>query len=133
MLKIIKVNDRLAVGPQPDLSDFNELKSLGFGSVINNRPDGEGPSQHTADDASLKAEEAGLRYARQPIVLNAISEGDSVASRMMARKSTPSSSRRHERRNPTAVSRSRLHSSQNGRATGEMNPIVPRPLPSAKR
>ena len=76
MLKIIKVNDRLAVGPQPNLGDFNELKSLGFGSVINNRPDGEEPSQHTADDASLKAEEAGLRYARQPIVLNAISEGD---------------------------------------------------------
>jgi uncharacterized protein (TIGR01244 family) len=76
MLKIIKVNDRLAVGPQPDLSDFHELKSLGFGSVVNNRPDGEEPSQPTAADASLKAEEAGLRYARQPIVLNAISEGD---------------------------------------------------------
>lgn len=75
-MKIIKVTDRLSVGPQPNMSDFNSLKSLGFGSVINNRPDGEEPSQPTADEAAFEAEAAGLRYARQPIVLNAITEGD---------------------------------------------------------
>lgn len=48
MLKMIEVNNRLAVGPQPSSGDFNELKSsLGFGLVINNRPDGEEPSQQT--------------------------------------------------------------------------------------
>lgn len=75
-MKIIKVNDRFSIGPQPNLSDFHELKSLGFASVINNRADGEEPSQPPADDASFKAAEVGLRYTRQPIVLNAISEGD---------------------------------------------------------
>ena len=75
-MKIIKVNDILSVGPQPDLSDFNGLKAGGFGSVINNRPDGEEPTQPAAAEASGAAEAAGLRYARQPIVLGAVTEAD---------------------------------------------------------
>lgn len=76
MVKIIKVNDRLSVGPQPNMSDFSELKSLGFSSVINNRPDGEEPSQPAADEAAREAGAVGLGYARQPIVLGAITEAD---------------------------------------------------------
>lgn len=60
----------------PDLSDFNGLKAGGFGSVINNRPDGEEPTQPAAAEASGAAEAAGLRYARQPIVLGAVTEAD---------------------------------------------------------
>lgn len=75
-MKIMKLNDRSSIGPQPNLSDFKVLKSLGFGSVFNNRPDGEEPSQPTADEAAFEAEAVGLRYARQPITLNAIAEGD---------------------------------------------------------
>ena len=75
-MKIIKVNDRLSVGPQPEISDFNTLKAAGFDSVINNRPDGEEPTQPAAAEAAVVAEAAGLRYARQPIVLGAITEAD---------------------------------------------------------
>ncbi len=75
-MKTIKVNDRLSIGSQPNLSDFKELHSLGFAAVINNRPDGEEPTQPTADEASLEAEAAGLAYVRQPVTLGAITEGD---------------------------------------------------------
>ena len=75
-MRVIKVNDRLSIGPQPNLSDFKELQSLGFVAVINNRPDGEEPAQPMADDASFEAEAAGLIYLRQPVTLGAITEGD---------------------------------------------------------
>jgi uncharacterized protein (TIGR01244 family) len=75
-LKVIKVSDRLSIGPQINLSDFRELQSLGFTAVINNRPDGEEPAQLTADEASIEAEAAGLAYVRQPVTLGAITESD---------------------------------------------------------
>ena len=62
-MKIMKVNDGLSVGPQPSLNDFNELRSLGFTSVINNRPDGEEPGQPTGDEAALWL---GLTFPRDP-------------------------------------------------------------------
>jgi len=58
-LKAIKVNERLSIGPQPNLSQFRELRAFGFASVINNRPDGEEPLQPTVDEASLEAEAPG--------------------------------------------------------------------------
>lgn len=75
-MKVIKVNDHLSIGPQPNPSDFRELRSLGFAYVINNRPDGEEPTQQTANEASLEAEAAGLAYVRQPVTLGAITEGE---------------------------------------------------------
>lgn len=75
-LKAIKVNDRLSIGAQPNPSDFRELRSLGFATVINNRPDGEEPTQQTANEASLEAEAAGLAYVRQPVTLGAITESE---------------------------------------------------------
>ncbi len=75
-MKVIKVSDRLSIGPQINLSDFRELQSLGFTAVINNRPDGEEPAQLTADEASIEAEAAGLAYVRQPVTLGAITESD---------------------------------------------------------
>ncbi|MEO6382319.1 MAG: TIGR01244 family sulfur transferase [Nitrobacter sp.] len=70
------MNDRLSAATQTDMSDFNNLKAAGFGSVINNRPDGEEPTQPAADKCAHGAETAGLRYARQLIKLGAITEAD---------------------------------------------------------
>ena len=75
-MKIMKVNEGLSVGPQPSMNDFNEVRSLGFASVINNRPDGEEPGQPTGEEAAAKAEAAGLGYARQPVTLGGITEAD---------------------------------------------------------
>ena len=75
-MKIVKVNEGLSVGPQPSMSDFNELKSRGFASVINNRPDGEEAGQSTGEEAAAKAEAAGLGYTRQPVTLGAITKAD---------------------------------------------------------
>src|SRR5271163_1601923 len=73
-VKTMKVNDRLSVGHQPTLNNFKELRSLGFDSVVNNRPDGEEPGQPTGDVAMIEAGASGLAYARQPVTLGAITE-----------------------------------------------------------
>ena len=44
-MKSVAVSQKLAVAPQPKLSDFQEFKRRGFATIINNRPDGEDPSQ----------------------------------------------------------------------------------------
>ena len=75
-MKTIRVNDRLSIGPQPNLSDFSELRSLGNVSVINNRADGEESNQPTAEEASLKAKAVGLSYVHQPVNLGTITVGD---------------------------------------------------------
>lgn len=40
-MKPIAVTAKLSVAPQPLLSDFQELRRLGFMAIVNNRPDGE--------------------------------------------------------------------------------------------
>ena len=75
-MKTIRVNDRLSIGPQSNLSDFSELRSLGNVSVINNRADGEESNQPTAEEASLKAKAVGLSYVHQPVNLGTITVGD---------------------------------------------------------
>jgi uncharacterized protein (TIGR01244 family) len=50
-----------------------EIARLGFRAVIDNRPDGEGgPSQPSADELKIAAEEAGLGFVYQPVVGSAI-------------------------------------------------------------
>ena len=75
-MKAIRVSDRLSIGDQITLSDISKSLVSGFASVINNRPDGEEPSQLTAHEASLEAEFVGLAYSYQPETLNVISKDD---------------------------------------------------------
>lgn len=62
------VTEQFAVAPQISPDDIAEIKALGYVAVINNRPDGEVPSQPTNQEIKDAAQSAGLAYYHLPIV-----------------------------------------------------------------
>jgi len=75
-MKPIAVTAKLAVAPQPKLSDFQELRRLGFTTVVNNRPDGEDPSQFGSAAEEAAARAAGLGYVHIPVTSTRMTEED---------------------------------------------------------
>lgn len=67
-LDIKQIADNFSVSPQLSPADLAELARLGFRSIINNRPDGEGGTSQPLDvDLRAAAEAAGLFYAYLPV------------------------------------------------------------------
>lgn len=75
-MKSTKVTEKLSVSPQPQLADFQELKRLGFSTVINNRPDGEEPGQPSSAAEEAAARAAGLAYVHIPVTTTGMSMED---------------------------------------------------------
>jgi uncharacterized protein (TIGR01244 family) len=75
-MKTVAVTEKLAVAPQPKLSDFQEFRRQGFTTIVNNRPDGEDPTQlgSTAEAAAARA--AGLGYVHIPVTSMDMTEKD---------------------------------------------------------
>jgi uncharacterized protein (TIGR01244 family) len=62
-----RVTDSLSVSPQVTEADMARAASEGFVLVINNRPDGEDPSQPSAPTIEAAARAAGLDYLHVPV------------------------------------------------------------------
>lgn len=62
------LNAWLAVSPQIQVADIDDLKAKGFRMIINNRPDAEERDQPTSDALKREAIRLGLNYAHIPIV-----------------------------------------------------------------
>jgi uncharacterized protein (TIGR01244 family) len=75
-MKPIAVTAKLAVAPQPILSDFQELRRLGFTTIVNNRPDGEDPNQLGSAAEEEAARAAGLGYVHIPVTSTGMTEDD---------------------------------------------------------
>jgi uncharacterized protein (TIGR01244 family) len=75
-MKPITVTAKLAVVPQPKLSDFQEFRRLGFTTIVNNRPDGEDPSQLGSAVEAEAARAAGLGYVHIPVTAVGMTEQD---------------------------------------------------------
>ena len=75
-MKPITVTAKLAVAPQPVLSDFQELRRLGFTTIVNNRPDGEDPNQPGSAAEEQAARAAGLDYVHIPVTSTGMTEAD---------------------------------------------------------
>jgi len=75
-MKPVAVTEKLAVAPQPKLSHFQEFKRQGFTTIVNNRPDGEDPTQlgSAAEEAAARA--AGLDYVHIPVTSTGMTEED---------------------------------------------------------
>jgi|ERR1700676_3957882 uncharacterized protein (TIGR01244 family) len=75
-MKSVAVSQKVALAPQPKISDFQEFKRQGFTMVVNNRPDGEDPSQpgSAAEEAAARA--AGLGYVHIPVTNTAMTKDD---------------------------------------------------------
>jgi uncharacterized protein (TIGR01244 family) len=70
---IRKLSTDFAVTGQLLPQDLQEVASLGYATVINNRPDGEGgPDQPSSRQLEQAARAAGLHYLHLPVVGSAI-------------------------------------------------------------
>lgn len=75
-MRVTRINDRFAVGDQPGSDDWAGIRSAGFGTVVNNRPDGEAPDQRPIAQERAAAEAAGLGFAHIPVGHGPIREED---------------------------------------------------------
>jgi uncharacterized protein (TIGR01244 family) len=57
-----------AVSPQIDLADLPAIKSAGYTTVIDNRPDGEIPPHLHAEEMRRAAEALGLTFVINPVI-----------------------------------------------------------------
>jgi uncharacterized protein (TIGR01244 family) len=61
------VTDEFSTAPQISVADVAEAARQGFKTIINNRPDGEDPSQPASAEIEAAARAAGLAYAYVPV------------------------------------------------------------------
>ena len=66
-MDIRQLTPRYFVSPQIDPGDMPALKEAGITCILCNRPDTEVPPSHQAAAIRAAAEDAGLRFAEQPL------------------------------------------------------------------
>ncbi len=66
-MKISKLTDQLSVAYQIDIADIEQIKQLGFGAIIANRPDGEEVGQPDMDEIAEAAKQNGLEFYYIPL------------------------------------------------------------------
>jgi sulfide:quinone oxidoreductase len=71
-----KLSDTVSVAPQLQADELAEVARLGFRTVINNRPDGEGMDQPSSAEMESAARAAGLVYHYQPVISGALGTDD---------------------------------------------------------
>lgn len=70
-----KIDEQYSVAPQLAIGDIAEVARMGFRSIINNRPDGEGgPEQPRHELLEAAASAAGVAYAYLPVSSRAIEQ-----------------------------------------------------------
>jgi uncharacterized protein (TIGR01244 family) len=62
-----KIDDHFLAAPQIAVSDIAEAMALGITTIINNRPDGEEPSEPQGAEIEAAAHAAGLGYVAIPV------------------------------------------------------------------
>lgn len=68
-LSITRISETFSTCPQITADEVAEIAALGFKTIINNRPDGEGGAeQPTSDAIKAAAEKAGLAYIHIPVI-----------------------------------------------------------------
>ena len=76
-LTITRISENFSTSPQIAVEDVAEIASLGFKTIINNRPDGEGgESQPTSDSIKIAAEKVGLTYIHIPVIPGNITQAN---------------------------------------------------------
>ncbi len=73
------LTDTLSVAGQITREDIAALAADGYGTIINNRPDGEEPGQLTHEEAAAEAAKFGIEYKYIPVMTNTITRKDVVA------------------------------------------------------
>ena len=86
---ITRHTDKFGTAPQLSPTDMTEVAALGFKTVVNNRPDGEGGAdQPTSAVMEAAAHAAGLNYEYLPVISGQITEQQARKFAELDRKST---------------------------------------------
>lgn len=78
-MELKKVNDNLSVSGQIQIDDIPFIASLDFGSIICNRPDGEGADQPTFKEIEAIAKKTGLAVAYIPVTAGRVQDAEADA------------------------------------------------------
>jgi sulfide:quinone oxidoreductase len=78
MENLRRLSAALCVSPQIDEADVAKLGALGFSTIINNRPDGEGSGQSPSAALAEAAQRHGIVYRHIPIVPGNIRDEDAA-------------------------------------------------------
>ncbi len=66
-MDIRQVNDEYSVSGQIRIDELDQIKALGFKSIVCHRPDFEEPGQPTFDEIAARAEELGIKMRHVPV------------------------------------------------------------------
>ncbi len=66
-MDIRQINDEYAVAGQITAEDLDQIKAMGFKSIVCNRPDEEEPGQPNFAEIAAKAQELGLEIKHVPV------------------------------------------------------------------
>ncbi|MDI7863752.1 TIGR01244 family sulfur transferase [Rhizobiaceae bacterium n13] len=66
-MDIRQINDEYSVSGQITVEDLDQIKALGFQSIVCHRPDHESPDQPLFADIAKRAEELGLSITHIPV------------------------------------------------------------------
>ena len=72
-MDVKRINDKVSVSPQITPADLPALKSQGFTTIVNNRPDGESPDQPSSAAMEAAAKAAGMGYHYIPLGRDGVS------------------------------------------------------------
>lgn len=67
-MKAVRLSPNVSVAAQLTEQDLEEAAASGFGTIINNRPDGEAPDQPRSEDLAAAAKRLGLDYRHIPVI-----------------------------------------------------------------
>jgi uncharacterized protein (TIGR01244 family) len=67
MSQFRRVTDQISVSPQISVDDVDAAARQGFRLIVNNRPDGEDPTQPSGHEIEAAAAAAGLAYVHIPV------------------------------------------------------------------
>lgn len=66
-MDIRPINDEYSVSGQITVEDLDQIKALGFKSIVCHRPDFETPDQPTFDSIAARAQELGIETMHIPV------------------------------------------------------------------
>lgn len=73
-----RVNERITVCGQIDVSDVAEIARAGYRSIICNRPDAETPDQTPFHEIEAAAQQHGLQIRWQPVVSGNVADQEGI-------------------------------------------------------
>ena len=76
VMSVTAISEKLSVSAQPSVRGIRLFRDRGFGTLINNRPDDEEPSQQSSEAERQEAKQCGLAYAFIPVTSETITEAD---------------------------------------------------------